>query len=149
MTSLDAVSCKENKSRFRPPISRFAFGFRSHRVYRIFLAPSSVFEARLVGECSYQKKRGRGVTLETTTKQSERDSNSGPPESHIQNTRPRCLPIFMFIQFVILLHKVEIYPEMHVNEIHLPHTRHHKVSSLTKFHQNTQTYIRYEVYENI
>ena len=39
--------------------------------------------------------------LETTMKQSERDSNSGPPESDIQNTRPRCLPFFIFIQFVI------------------------------------------------
>ena len=38
---------------------------------------------------------------------------------------------------------------MHVNEIHLPHNRHHKVSSLTKFHQNTHNYIKYEVYENV
>ena len=36
--------------------------------------------------------------------------------------------------------------EMHVNEIHLPHNRHHKVSSLVKFHQNTKLY---EVYENV
>ena len=43
----------------------------------------------------------------------------------------------------------EICPEMHVNEIHLPHNRHHKVSSLIKFHQNTQNYIKYEVYENV
>ena len=43
----------------------------------------------------------------------------------------------------------EICPEMHVNEIHLPHNRHHKVSSLMKFHQNTQNYIKYEVYENV
>ena len=43
----------------------------------------------------------------------------------------------------------EIRPEMHVNEIHLPHNRHHKVSSLMKFHQNTQNYITYEVYENV
>ena len=31
-------------------------------------------------------------------------------------------------------------PEMHVNEIHLLHNRHHKVSSLIKFHQNTKLY---------
>ena len=43
----------------------------------------------------------------------------------------------------------EICPEMHVNEIHLPHNRHPKVSSLTKFHQNTQNYIKYEVCENV
>ena len=36
---------------------------------------------------------------------------------------------------------------MHVNEIHLRHNRHHKVSSLMKFHQKTQNYIKYEVYE--
>ena len=42
-----------------------------------------------------------------------------------------------------------ICPEMHVNEIHLPHNRHHKVSSLMKFHQNTQNYIKYEVNENV
>ena len=43
----------------------------------------------------------------------------------------------------------EICPEKHVNEIYLPHNRHHKVSSLTQFHQNTQNYIKYEVYENV
>ena len=37
----------------------------------------------------------------------------------------------------------EICSEMHVNEIHLLHNRHHKVSSLMKFHQNTQNYIKY------
>ena len=44
---------------------------------------------------------------------------------------------------------LEICPEMHVNEIHLPHNRHHKVYSLMKFHQNTQNHIKYEVYENV
>ena len=48
-----------------------------------------------------------------------------------------------------LIKKYEICPEMHVNEIHLPHNKHHKVSSLMKFHQNTQNYIKYEVYENV
>ena len=43
----------------------------------------------------------------------------------------------------------EICPEMHVNEIHLPHNKHHKLSSLMKFYQNTQNYIQYEVYENV
>ena len=43
----------------------------------------------------------------------------------------------------------EIRPEMHVNEIHLPHNRHHKVSSLMTFHKNTQNYIKNEVYENV
>ena len=38
---------------------------------------------------------------------------------------------------------------MHVNEIHLPHDRNRKVSSLMKFLQNTQNVIKYEVYENI
>ena len=42
-----------------------------------------------------------------------------------------------------------VCPEMDVNEIHLPYNRHHKVSSLTKFHHNTQNYIKYEVYENV
>ena len=41
------------------------------------------------------------------------------------------------------------HPEMHVNEIHLPRNRHHKVSSLMKFNQNTQNYVKYEVYENV
>ena len=36
--------------------------------------------------------------------------------------------------------RLEICPEMHVNEIHIPHNRHHKVSSLMKFHQNTKLY---------
>ena len=44
---------------------------------------------------------------------------------------------------------MEICPEMLVNEIHLPHNGHHKVSSLMKFHQNTQNYIKHEVYENV
>ena len=43
----------------------------------------------------------------------------------------------------------QICPEMHGNEIHVPHNRHHKVSSLMKFHQNTQNYIKHEVYENV
>ena len=34
-----------------------------------------------------------------------------------------------------LIKKYEICPEMHVNEIHRPHNKHHKVSSLMKFHQ--------------
>ena len=37
----------------------------------------------------------------------------------------------------------QICPEMHVNEILVPHNRHHKVSLLMKFHQNTQNYIKY------
>ena len=49
----------------------------------------------------------------------------------------------------VTLSKVEICPEMHVNKIHLPHDRHHKVSSLMKFHKNTQNYVKYEVYENV
>ena len=44
---------------------------------------------------------------------------------------------------------MEICPEMHVNEIHLPHNRHHKVSSLVKFHQETLNYTKCEVYENV
>ena len=43
-------------------------------------------------------------------------------------------------QTAVETHKLlaEICPEMHVNEIHLLHDRHHKVSSLMKFHQNTK-----------
>ena len=52
-----------------------------------------------------------------------------------------CLVVITFI--------LEICPEMHVNEIHLPHNRHHKVSLLMKFHQNTQNYIKYEVNESV
>ena len=43
----------------------------------------------------------------------------------------------------------DISPEIRVNDIHLPHYRHHKVFSLMKFHQNTQKYIKSEVYENV
>ena len=43
----------------------------------------------------------------------------------------------------------QICPEMHGNEIPVHHNRHHKVSSLMKSHQNTQNYIKYEVYENV
>ena len=55
------------------------------------------------------------------------------------------------IKFAIFQHtgnKIQICPE-HGNEIHVPHNRHHKVSSLMKSHQNTQNYIKYEVYENV
>ena len=40
-------------------------------------------------------------------------------------------------------------PEMHVNEFHLPDKTRHEMSSLMKFHQNTQNYIKYEVYVNV
>ena len=47
------------------------------------------------------------------------------------------------------LTSVPLCPEIHVNEIHLPHNRHHKVSSLMKFTKSTQNYIKYEVYEKV
>ena len=65
------------------------------------------------------------------------------------------------LQFSFLCHIVEarqvytyqiqctVCPEMHGNEIHVPHNRHHKVSLLMKSHQNTPNYIKYEVYENV
>ena len=42
-----------------------------------------------------------------------------------------------------------ICPDVHVNEIHLPHDSCHKVPSFIKFHQNSQKYVKYEVYENV
>ena len=51
--------------------------------------------------------------------------------------------------YVVLSTVLEICPEMHINKIHRPHNRHHKVSSLMKFHQNTRNYISCEVYENV
>ena len=61
--------------------------------------------------------------------------------------RSHFLPVHFVTFFPFRSTDLEICPEMHVNEI--PHNRHHKVSPLTKFHQKTQNYIKYEVYENV
>ena len=45
-----------------------------------------------------------------------------------------------FSIFYLVVGIREICPEVHVNEIHLPHNRHNKVSSLMKFHLNTKLY---------
>ena len=63
---------------------------------------------------------------------------------------------FSFLCHIVEARQVYTYqiqctvcPEMHGNEIHVPHNRHHKVSLLMKSHQNTPNYIKYEVYENV
>ena len=38
-----------------------------------------------------------------------------------------------------------ICPGLNANEMHVPYDRHHKVSSLIKFHQNTPNSVKYEV----
>ncbi len=45
------------------------------------------------------------------------------------------------VSFFAIIFSTLTCPEMHVNEIYLPHNRHYKASSLMKFHQNTQRYI--------
>ena len=40
---------------------------------------------------------------------------------------------------------VQICPGLNANEMHVPHDRHHKVSSLINFHQNTPNSVKYEV----
>ena len=40
-------------------------------------------------------------------------------------------------------------PGLNANEMHVPHDRHHKVSSLIKFHQNTPNSVKYEDRSNM
>ena len=55
-----------------------------------------------------------------------------------------CLPLKNSLNKYVFIAVFNVF-----NEIHLPHNRHHKVSSIMKFHQNTQNYIKYEASENI
>ncbi len=56
----------------------------------------------------------------------------------------RCLLLFYTNQ-VITVDFWQICPGLNANEMHVPHDRHHKVSSFIKVHQNTPNSVKYEV----
>ncbi len=67
---------------------------------------------------------------------------------------PRIPPFYRCFRFVKFLpaggpssvrSNLQICPGLNDNEMHVPHDRHHKVSSLIKVHQNTPNSVKYEV----